>query len=265
MFVFDASTLILIAKTEILDSFLRDVGLHVAIPPEVEKECCSVKKSLDALMIKKALDESRIRVTAVKDRKLVTKVQGDFGLGRGEAEAIVLALAEKARVLGIDDKNGINACKLVGVGFTTASGILVRMCEKGLLTKSEALVKLEGLAKHGRYKRSILERRPAQTGDSDMTKTMSIRMDRENFEFLNELTKEQRSDLSKAVRDMVTRGRVLLGVERYKKGEASLGRAAELAGVPVGQMMTLLTEFGVESRIEDDDYLQGLAVIRKAW
>jgi len=28
-----------------------------------------------------------------------------------------------------------------------------------------------------------------------MTKTMSIRMDRENFDFLNELTKEQRSDL----------------------------------------------------------------------
>ena len=63
-----------------------------------------------------------------------------------------------------------------------------------------------------------------------MTKTMSIRMDQENFEFLNELTKEQRSDLSKAVRDMVTRGRVLLAVERYRKGEASLGRAAELAG-----------------------------------
>jgi predicted HTH domain antitoxin len=81
-----------------------------------------------------------------------------------------------------------------------------------------------------------------------MTKTMSIRMDREKFEFLDELTKEQRSDLSKAVRDMVSRGRVLFAMERYKKGEASLGRAAELAGVPVGQMMTLLTEFGVRSR-----------------
>jgi predicted HTH domain antitoxin len=98
-----------------------------------------------------------------------------------------------------------------------------------------------------------------------MTKTMSIRMDRENFEFLQELTKEQRSDLSKAVRDMVTRGRVLFAMERYKKGEASLGRAAELAGIPVGQVMTLLTEFGVQSRIEDEDYLQGLAAIRKAW
>ena len=55
-----------------------------------------------------------------------------------------------------------------------------------------------------------------------MTKTMSIRMDRENLEFLTELTKEQRSDLSKAVRDMVSRGRLLLAVERYKKGESSL-------------------------------------------
>jgi predicted HTH domain antitoxin len=98
-----------------------------------------------------------------------------------------------------------------------------------------------------------------------MSKTMSIRMDRENFEFLNELTKEQRSDLSKAVRDMVTRGRILLAVERYKNGEASLGRAAELAGVPVGKMMTILTEYGVESRVEQEDYLQGLQDLSKVW
>jgi len=98
-----------------------------------------------------------------------------------------------------------------------------------------------------------------------MTKTMSIRMDRENFEFLNELTKEQKSDLSKAVRDMVTRGRILLAVERYKEGEASLGRAAELAGVPVGKMMTILTEYGVESRVEQEDYLQGLQGLSKVW
>ena len=98
-----------------------------------------------------------------------------------------------------------------------------------------------------------------------MRKTMSIRMDRENFDFLNELTKEQRSDFSKAVRDMVSRGRILLAVERYKQGEASLGRAAELAGVPLGQMMTILTEYGVESRVEQEDYLQGLQGLSKVW
>jgi len=98
-----------------------------------------------------------------------------------------------------------------------------------------------------------------------MSKTMSVRMDSENYDFLQEITKEEGSDLSKAVRDMVTRGRVLFAVERYKKGVASLGRAAELAGVPLGQMMTILTEFGVESRLEKEDYLQGLHNLKKVW
>jgi len=32
----------------------------------------------------------------------------------------------------------------------------------------------------------------------------------------------------------------------------------------LGRTMTILTEFGVESRIEDEDYRQGLAALRKA-
>ena len=98
-----------------------------------------------------------------------------------------------------------------------------------------------------------------------MSKTMSIRMDRENFEFLKAMRKEEKTDLSKAVRDLVTRGRILLAVERYKKGEASLGRAAELAGLPLGQLITLLADYGVESRLEKDDYLQGLKNLKNAW
>ncbi len=98
-----------------------------------------------------------------------------------------------------------------------------------------------------------------------MSKTMSVRMDRDNYQFLHEITKEEGSDLSKAVRDMVTRGRILLAVERYKKGEASLGRAAKLAGLPLGQLMTILTEFGVEGRLEREDYLQGLKNLKEVW
>ena|ERR1700674_655754 len=98
-----------------------------------------------------------------------------------------------------------------------------------------------------------------------MTKTMSIRMDRDNYEFLSRMSKEERSDLSKAVRDLVARGRVSLAVERYKKEEVSLGKAAELAGLPVGRMMRILTEFGVESRIAKEDYLQGLENLSKVW
>jgi|SRR5580693_9093797 predicted HTH domain antitoxin len=98
-----------------------------------------------------------------------------------------------------------------------------------------------------------------------MTKTMSIRMDRDNFEFLRAMTREEQSDLSKAVRDLVTRGRVLLAVEKYRKGDASLGKAAKVAGLPVGQMITLLGQFGVQSRIDVEDYRQSLGNLAKVW
>jgi predicted HTH domain antitoxin len=90
-------------------------------------------------------------------------------------------------------------------------------------------------------------------------------MDRDNYEFLTAITREEQSDLSKAVRELVTRGRILLAVERYRKGEASLGKAAEVAGLPVGQMMTVLGEFGVRSKIDQDDYRQSLANLTKVW
>lgn len=157
MIVFDASTLILIAKVELLDLFLGDVGMPVAIPPEVKRECCGYKKTLDAVMIQRALDDARIKTVAIRNRRLVSKLPADFSLGEGEAEAITLALNENAQLLGIDDKIGIGACKLLGISFTTAVAILIRFREKGLLESPEALEKLAMLAKHGRYKNSIVD------------------------------------------------------------------------------------------------------------
>jgi predicted nucleic acid-binding protein len=157
MIVFDASTLILIAKVEALDLFLRGSRLEVAIPAEVEKECCAVKQSLDAHMIQKAIEESRIQVVGVRNTRMMVRLRSDFGLGKGEAAAIALALAEKAGIVGIDDKNGINACKLLGLEFTTAIGIVIRMREKSLLTRDAGLAKLAALGRYGRYKQVIIE------------------------------------------------------------------------------------------------------------
>src|SRR5208283_3418329 len=91
MINFDSSTLILMAKIELLSPFLASVELPVAIPLEVERECWGVKKTVDALMIQKALEESRLPVLGVKNHKVVSRLQADFNLGRGEAEALALA------------------------------------------------------------------------------------------------------------------------------------------------------------------------------
>jgi len=140
-----------------METFLAGVPMDVAVPKEVEKECYGVKKTLDAHMIQKAIGQSRIRSIAVKNKKIVAKLQTDFSLGKGEAEAIALALSERAQLMGIDDKNGINACKLLGVPFITAAGILIRCREKDLITLSDALLKLALLTNYGRYRDSIVE------------------------------------------------------------------------------------------------------------
>jgi predicted nucleic acid-binding protein len=157
MIIFDSSTLILLAKIEMLRPFLDSARLPVAIPVEVERECCRVKKTLDALVIQMEVEDSRIQVLAVKNHKIVSRLQADFSLGSGEAEAIALAIREQSQLLGIDDKNGINASKLLGLPFTTALAILVRSREKGLLKPSDAFAKLNALAKWGGYGHSIIE------------------------------------------------------------------------------------------------------------
>src|SRR5260370_8229441 len=98
MFVLDASTLILITRAELLGPFLAGVKLEVAIPGEVARECCATKKCLDALTIQKALDESRIKVILVKNRKLVEKLQTDLSLRQSKADAIALAHNEQYRI-----------------------------------------------------------------------------------------------------------------------------------------------------------------------
>jgi hypothetical protein len=56
-----------------------------------------------------------------------------------------------------------------------------------------------------------------------ITKTMSIRTDRDIYEYFNEISKAERTDLSKAVRDLVTLGRVRCRKQERRKRTISKG------------------------------------------
>lgn len=157
MIVFNSSTLILLAKAELLDTFLAEFKDKVVIPKRVQTECCEEKQSVDALLIRKAIQEKKLFVQPLKDKRLYGKILADFPLGKGEAEALALAASQKARLFATDDKKAIQASKLLKIPFTTAPDILLGMYEKGLLEKQEARAKLEALRKYGRYKREIIE------------------------------------------------------------------------------------------------------------
>ncbi|MBW2040265.1 MAG: UPF0175 family protein [Deltaproteobacteria bacterium] len=96
-------------------------------------------------------------------------------------------------------------------------------------------------------------------------KTVSIRINDDDYSFLLSLAQEEKRDLSKAVRELVERGRTMLAIEHYKKSKASIEKAARIAGVSISEMMEILKEHGVEANIEYEDYLKGLRNLRKVW
>jgi predicted HTH domain antitoxin len=97
------------------------------------------------------------------------------------------------------------------------------------------------------------------------TKTLSIRMNDEDYKFLSTLAKEEREDISKKVRELVDLGRMMLAIEKYKKSEASIEKSARIAGVSISKMVNILREHGIEANLEYEDYLSGLKSLRKVW
>ena len=97
------------------------------------------------------------------------------------------------------------------------------------------------------------------------TKTLSIRMNDEDYKFLSTLAKEEREDISKKVRELVNLGRMMLAIEKYKKSEASIEKSARIAGVSISKMVDILREHGIEANLEYEDYLSGLKSLRKVW
>ena len=156
MIAIDASTLILMAKTELLDLFLDNSGLKAFISRTVEKES-TAKGSFDASLIERRIKEKKVFVKGVKNQAMVEKIGKDFRLHAGEAETIVLCVENRFRLIGTDDFNAMKACVVLNVPFTSAVEILLKLNQKNILTKKEALAKLGRLEYYGRYSGEIVE------------------------------------------------------------------------------------------------------------
>lgn len=159
MLIFDASTLILLAKAELLDIFLDDFQGAALLPQVVEAECVGSQPRPDGMLIRQRIRDGRLNVKQVRQSRVVARLMQDFRMGLGEAEALALALEneEEATAVATDDRNAIRACKVLRLGFVTSLGILVRAVEKRLLTPDEGKRFLRSLAIHGRFKTGLIE------------------------------------------------------------------------------------------------------------
>jgi predicted nucleic acid-binding protein len=166
--IFDSSTLILLAKSELLDIFLDDFSDTPLLPRAVERESTYDLSRPDGMLIRQRIREGRLAVEEVRQPEVDSRLTLDFRLGPGEAEALGLALEKEGTVIiATDDRNAIRACKVLRIGFVTSLGILVRTVEKGLLTRNDGLRALERLRSYGRFRREVIEEVAQQIGGTD--------------------------------------------------------------------------------------------------
>lgn len=98
-----------------------------------------------------------------------------------------------------------------------------------------------------------------------MSKVMSIRLPEEDLKLVNELAQDEDMEKSAAVRQLIRSGRIYLAITKYQEGKISLGRAAGMAYMSLSNFMELLSNLGIESKIERNDYIEGLKHLKEVF
>lgn len=157
LIVADASSLILLQKISLLDRLV--INFEFILPEEVYKEAVikgKAKKFSDSYQIEDKISKNLMKVKKIKDKTKVNQIINEFGLAKGETEAIALFLQEKADVLAIDDHKPINVCKAYRIPFITTLSLVLDAYYRRIITKSEAKKMIEDLDVYGRYKDELI-------------------------------------------------------------------------------------------------------------
>ena len=92
--------------------------------------------------------------------------------------------------------------------------------------------------------------------------TISVRMDIQELKYLSVMLNESQSEL---LRDLVKEGKVMKALVLYKEKKVSIGLAAKIAGMPLGEFIDLLGNFGVTLNLELEDAKQAYTYAKQIW
>lgn len=97
-------------------------------------------------------------------------------------------------------------------------------------------------------------------------KHVTARVNEDLYEKIERIREEEKTDRSTAIKRLLERGvgdwQVETAVRRYREGNVSLGRAAELADVSIWRFLDILDERGVEMNYDESDLEADIAAVR---
>ena len=91
---------------------------------------------------------------------------------------------------------------------------------------------------------------------------ISLRLKDREIKRINELSKMGHKDKSAVARELIDYGWEFLMIKLYRDGKMSLSTLASKLELSVSETIDLLSEFGVESPLDYDDYLKGFEAFK---
>ena len=83
-----------------------------------------------------------------------------------------------------------------------------------------------------------------------MAETVSVRIDKSELKEINDISKLEKKTKSSVLREVLEKGikekKLELALEKFRKNEASIGKAARIAEMPLSQFMDVLVEKGID-------------------
>ena len=154
----DACTVILLAKAGVLEDLVK---AHTTFIPEgAYKEVVEGKKDMlaDALITERLVGERLLEVVKSKDTKMLQKLEGDFGLGKGESETINIYFEKKLDAVATDNRQGRKTAKIHAIPLLGSPEIIVHLFKVGKIDRAKALLALKSLEEFGWFDGYLLEK-----------------------------------------------------------------------------------------------------------
>ena len=86
---------------------------------------------------------------------------------------------------------------------------------------------------------------------------MTVRLPKEDLKIIEEISLKERKDKSTTVSDLVELGKIYFAIIQYRENKISIGKAAEIAGLTISEIMDLLSKLGIKSNLDLADYIEG--------
>ncbi|MDO8627657.1 MAG: UPF0175 family protein [Candidatus Diapherotrites archaeon] len=96
-----------------------------------------------------------------------------------------------------------------------------------------------------------------------METVLTLRLPKNDIMAIKEVSERKNIDKSTAARKLIELGKLFFAIDEYKKEKISFGKAAEIAGLGISDMMDALTELGIKSNLAVEDYITGKKTAKK--